>query len=413
MSKDLLNELQKEVENCINCGFCESVCPTYPASGYTMSKGARGRVDLGKSLLSDLVKDGKSSMDVSDSFYSCLDCYACVQVCPAGVNAGKVSQISREIIVSGRYSDKNHSKNVANMIVGTTMMYHDPLGLKRKLSGWDQGLEFSEDSPRVLYTGNMYQIMPYSKRLAEMSIRMGSRITGILSGIISRNPSLIKLTGLYYSKEMAGKMDAYLRYIADLLRKAGVEFRYMGNEEPYPGTFLYDLGYEDEFREYASEVTKLFKKMGVKEIITVDPHTYDLLKNQYPEYVSDFNFKVTHYLDFLKDMNFRKVERKVTMHEACHFSLRENPYNVPVEIVSGFSNLVLPTRSGKRTMCCGGPNELIYPKLSEKISSTRLKNLKETGAETIITACPICYANLGSEKSVMDISQYLHENIVK
>ena len=126
----------------------------YPASGYTMSKGARGRVDLGKSLLLDLVRDGKSTMDVSDSFYSCLDCYACVQVCPAGVNAGKVSQISREIIVSGKYSDKDHRKNIANMIVSTTRRYHDPLGLNRKLSGWADGIKFSENSSTLLYTGN-------------------------------------------------------------------------------------------------------------------------------------------------------------------------------------------------------------------------------------------------------------------
>ena len=413
MSEDLVKELQKEVENCINCGFCESVCPTYPASGYTMSKGARGRVDLGKSLLLDLVREGKSTMDVSDSFYSCLDCYACVQVCPAGVNAGKVSQISREIIVSGKYSDEDHRKNIANMIVSTTRRYHDPLGLNRKLSGWADRIKFSENSHTLLYTGNMYQIMPYSKRLSEMSRKIGPNAANLLGGIISRNPSLIRLTGRFYNRDMAGKMDSYLRYIADLLQKAGVEFRYMGNDEPYPGTFLYDLGYVDEFREYANDVTEMFGKMGIKEIITVDPHTYDLLKNHYPDYVSGFDFRVTHYLDFLKNMNFRRVDAKVTMHEACHFSLREKPYNVPVEIVGTFSNLVLPTRNGKRTMCCGGPDEMIYPELSEKISSARIKNLKATGADTIITACPICYANLGSEKSVMDISQYLYENIEK
>ena len=413
MSEDLVADLQKEVENCINCGFCESVCPTYPASGYTMSKGARGRVDLGKSLLMDLVQNGKTTMDLSDPFYSCLDCFACVQVCPAGVNAGKVSHISREIIVSQRYTEEDHRKGVANMIVSTTRRYHDPLGLNRKLSGWADGFSFSESSPFLLYTGNMYQIMPYSKKLSEMSKRMGSRGTAMLGKVISRYPSLIRTTGTFYSREMVLRMDSYLRYIAELLREAGMEFRYMGDREPYPGTFLYDLGYEEEFREYANEVTEMFRKMGIKEIITVDPHTYDLLKNQYPVYVKNFDFKVTHYLDYMKKLKFKKVEKQVTMHEACHFSLREDPYNVPVDLVRSFSNLVLPTRSGKRTMCCGGPNEMIYPGLSDKISAERIRNLKETGSDRIITACPICYANLSSEKSVVDISQFLHENIVK
>ena len=54
-------------------------------------------------------------------------------------------------------------------------------------------------------------------------------------------------------------------------------------------------------REYANDVTEMFRKIGIKEIITVDPHTYDLLKNHYPDYVSGFDFRVTHYLDFLKN----------------------------------------------------------------------------------------------------------------
>ncbi len=255
--------------------------------------------------------------------------------------------------------------------------------------------------------------MPYSKKLSEMSKRMGSRGTAMLGKVISRYPSLIRTTGTFYSREMVLRMDSYLRYIAELLQEAGMEFRYMGDREPYPGTFLYDLGYEEEFREYANEVTEMFRKMGIKEIITVDPHTYDLLKNHYPVYVKNFDFKVTHYLDYMKKLKFKKVEKQVTMHEACHFSLREDPYNVPVDLVRSFSNLVLPTRSGKRTMCCGGPNEMIYPGLSDKISAERIRNLKETGSDRIITACPICYANLSSEKSVVDISQFLHENIVK
>jgi Fe-S oxidoreductase len=413
LSEDLVADLQKEVENCINCGFCESVCPTYAASGYTMSKGARGRVDLGKSLLMDLVENGKTTIDLSDSFYSCLDCFACVQVCPAGVNAGKVSHISREIIVTQKYTEKDYRKDTANMIVSTTRRYHDPLGINRKISGWAAGLNFSESSTSLLYTGNMYQIMPYSKKLSEMSMRMGSRATSILGKAISRNPSLIKAAGMFYSREMAMKMNSYLRYIADLLQEAGVEFRYMGDHEPYPGTFLYDLGYEEDFREYANEVAGMFREMGIKEIITVDPHTYDLLKNQYPVYVKNFDFRVTHYLDYMKKLKFRKVQEQVTMHEACHFSLRDDPYNVPVDLVRSFSNLVLPSRSGKRTMCCGGPNEMIYPGLSQKISGERIRNLKATGSDRIITACPICYANLSSEKSVVDISQFLHENIVK
>ena len=89
--------MKEEVEKCVNCGFCESVCPTLPASGFRSTIGARGRVDLGKAFIAEMNNAGRSELKISDSFYSCLDCFACLQVCPAGVNAGKVSGIGREI----------------------------------------------------------------------------------------------------------------------------------------------------------------------------------------------------------------------------------------------------------------------------------------------------------------------------
>ena len=73
MIESLLEELENEVGNCINCGFCETVCPTLDPSGFSLWKGARGRVIMGRTLLED-TKNGIPVPALSDSFYSCLDC---------------------------------------------------------------------------------------------------------------------------------------------------------------------------------------------------------------------------------------------------------------------------------------------------------------------------------------------------
>ena len=88
---NLIEEIEKEASKCINCGFCDSVCPTLPASGYKGHISARGRVNLANNLINEIKSKGKIELRINEPFYSCLLCYACQDVCPAGINAGKIS----------------------------------------------------------------------------------------------------------------------------------------------------------------------------------------------------------------------------------------------------------------------------------------------------------------------------------
>lgn len=54
----------------------------------------------------------------------------------------------------------------------------------------------------------------------------------------------------------------------------------------------------------------------------------------------------------------------------------------------------LPPRSGRNVFCCGGPDELLFPEMAEKVSEERYRELSEAGNGRIITACPICFSNL-------------------
>lgn len=400
-----------EVEKCVNCGFCESVCPTLPASGFRSIMGARGRVDLGKAFVNEFAANGRNTLKIADSFYSCLDCFACLQVCPAGVNAGKVSEIGREIVTAHARTDANPEKPVAGMIVAATMKFLNPLGVRKKCTSWSKGLEFDRDSSTILYTGNMYQLMAYSIPLGKMERRLGEKATNFMSGIIAHHPAAIRLTSALVDRKMRRQMDIFLRNIYTLLRASGAGFNYLGEEEPYPGTFIHDLGYRSNFMEYGRMVIDIFRKHGVKTIITVDPHTYDILNVQYRKYFSDFDFEVAHYMDYLGKVKFSKTSETITVHEPCHFVLRPGSYSGPTDLASSVARVTYPERSGRRTMCCGGPDELLFGKLSGNISGERFAQLKATGAERIITACPICFTNLNKDSTVADISQLLVERL--
>lgn len=409
MAANLVEQLGDETEKCISCGFCESVCPTLSASDYVSTKGARGRVLLARAVYNDLRENGRTELRIADSFYSCLDCYACVHVCPAGVNAGRVSDVAKQVITSGKYTEENQEKAVARMIVSAIMKYRNPLGLREKSAEWAEGIEFDDGSDTLFYTGNMYQMMAYSKSLGSMKGVLGEKFTDVLAGLIARRPSLVRVTGTMYDSGTRTSMERSLRNIVSLLKKAGVKMGYLRKEEPYPGTFLYDLGYTDEFREYANEIYRMFSSKGIRKVITTDPHTYDIMKNQYPEFVDGFDLEIVYYLDLLNDLEFRKSDENVTLHEPCHFVLRENDYNVPRDILSRSARLKMPLHSGKSNFCCGGPDELLFTGISGRVSDTRFEELKSTGAEKIITACPICFVNLSKDRTVTDIADFLVE----
>lgn len=404
---DLINRLGEESVKCISCGFCDSVCPTYSASEHDPVITARGRAQLGMRLFDDMIRKGSTELSVGESFYSCLDCHACVQVCPTGVDAGRVSDIGKRILSLKYPGIKKQERPEAGMIVSATMKFMNPLGVREKCADWAKGMKFDTESTTILYTGNMYQLMAYTSTMEKNRVRMGEGVSKLASQLASRFSSLVKMASVRPDKNLQEDMNRNLRNVVTLLNASGVSHDYLREEEPYPGTLIYDLGYYREFSEYAKIVTKIFKSRGYRRIVTVDPHTHELLRDVYPRYVEDFDFEILYYLDLVDSSLFKKGSERVVFHEPCHFVLSELPYNKPLDILQRLHDTTLPDRSGKRTMCCGGPDELLFSNLSSVISEERYSQLKNTNAERIVTACPICYSNLSKHGVTSELAEIL------
>jgi glycolate oxidase iron-sulfur subunit len=404
---DLYNDILKNAEKCINCGFCNSVCPTIENMNYNESFGPRGRVIISKEVIKNL-NNKQKILSFSDYFYSCLNCYACLYVCPAQVNAGEISLKMREFLIKNNLIKEE--KKVGKMIKESIMKYQNPLGIKEKLSSWSEDIEFNKNSEILLYTGGMYQLMAYSKYLSNLERKINPKLIENLADFIAKYPGALKFTSFLYDKNLKDRMDNILKSIIKLLKYSGIEFDYLGDEEPYSGAFLFELGYIDEFIEYGKKLMELFKKRKISKIITIDPHTYEVLKSTYPKYIKDFQFDVHHYLEFININKFIKSKEKLTFHEPCHFVTHEK-YDLPLKFVSKIGDVILPDRHGTNIYCCGGPDELLYPKLSESISQKRFDQLKATGAEKIVTACPICFVNLYKDETVYDLAELLINNL--
>ena len=90
------------------------------------------------------------------------------------------------------------------------------------------------------------------------------------------------------------------RSLVALFQKAGVQFGYLGNEEPCCGEAALSIGQRPYFEEVAAHTTKVFKEKGVTRVVTISPHCYDVFNNHYHENAAEF--QPLHYTQYLAEL---------------------------------------------------------------------------------------------------------------
>jgi hypothetical protein len=295
-----------------------------------------------------------------------------------------------------------------------------PLG-KRTVTAWTRGLDIPRGGETVLYTGQMWQMVPAINAMSRQLGKYENARSAWLFGFARSMNKLVNLTPLLARTDPKERraFNERLRNIARLLRAAGVAFGYLYENDLYAGALAYDEGLDRGFARHAEFVFRNLKEHGVKRVITVDPHTTNMLRTVYPKLVPDFDIEVRSYLEVLADHPLtpvKKLERTATIHDSCIYARSEGVLEQPRRLLSkGGLTLAEPELSGKLTFCCGGPLETLFPGKSAEIARRRVDQLRAVNSQ-IVTACPLCLANLTrvapAGVKVRDISEYLAEAYV-
>jgi len=186
---------------------------------------------------------------------------------------------------------------------------------------------------------------------------------------------------------------------AQILNRAGVDFGILGERENCCGESIRKTGAESVFKTLAKENIKTFVDLGVKKILVSSPHCYHTFKNEYPEFM--VNFEVVHIAQFLFDLIRtgrielkNQLDKRVTYHDPCYLGRHNGVFEQPREILKAVPGLQLVEMSNARkdSLCCGGGGGRVWmdtPK-GERFSDLRLAQAHEVGAQVLATSCPYC-----------------------
>jgi Fe-S oxidoreductase len=289
---------------------------------------------------------------------------------------------------------------------------------RRRMTGWAAQLGIPAGGETVLYTGQMYQIIP---TLMKMELAVAVLDDHWMAKFFSVGRAANKALNLsrLISRVDPGEQEAYdncLRNIVRLLRMSNVDdFGYLYGEELYAGALIHDLGLDQLFERHALKVYRMLESHGVRRVITVDPHTTDMLKNVYPQIVPGYRLEVRSYLEILADRRqdpVRGLDLDIVIHDSCVYARSLNLIDEPRQLLENAGATVQESEnSGKLAFCCGGPAESLFPSKAREIAAKRMEQLSAVG-RNVVTMCPVCLLNLRNAAkpgsvTVTDIADHL------
>ncbi len=195
---------------------------------------------------------------------------------------------------------------------------------------------------------------------------------------------------------------------ACLLRKAGVEFTYLGEDEACCGIPMLVAGLWDAWEKIMRHNIAAMEKRGVKTVITSCPACWLVWKQYYPEWAKKlgirYDLEALHYSEVLAakiasgEMVFdRPVEMRVTWHDSCHMGRAGGIYEAPRQVIQAIPGIEFVEMEHNREQghCCGSVLSLVAdPPVAQRIGDIRLQEADAVHAEAVVTSCPCCEVQL-------------------
>jgi Fe-S oxidoreductase len=201
---------------------------------------------------------------------------------------------------------------------------------------------------------------------------------------------------------------------AKLLNEAGVKFAILGNKEKNSGDTPRRLGNEFLFQELATKNIEEFQKNEVKKIVTIDPHAYNIFKNEYPDF--GLVAEVYHHTELLAELVTEgrlkpkfEVNETITFHDSCYLGRYNDVFDPPREILKAIPGvkLVEMERNRETGMCCGAGGGLMWMEEDSgtRINVARTEQALAVNPSVISSGCPYCLTMISDGTKAKEVEE--------
>ncbi|POA54649.1 MULTISPECIES: dimethylglycine demethylation protein DgcB [unclassified Pseudomonas] len=395
---------------CVQCGKCEAACPAFAAGQplnpkkliQDMVVGLAGGSDAhfagspypsldgrsqplgehhGGPHLPIVALQGKALVD-AQTLWSCTTCRACVEECPMMIEHVDAIVDMRRHLTLEKGATPNKGAEVLENLIAT-------------------------DNPGGFNPGGR---MNWA---ADLNLKL--------------LPEVKSTEVLFWVGDGAFDMrnQRTLRAFVKVLKAAGVDFAVLGLEERDSGDVARRLGDEATFQQLARRNIQTLAKYQFQRIVTCDPHSFHVLKNEYGALGGDY--QVQHHSTYIAELIAagqldlgRHKGGSVTYHDPCYLGRYNGEYEAPRQVLRALGIEVKEMqRAGFRSRCCGGGGGAPITDIpgKQRIPDMRMEDIRETGAELVAVGCPQCTAMLEGvvepRPMIKDIAELVAEALLE
>jgi Fe-S oxidoreductase len=378
---------------CMPCGRCVQACPSTgagePFAPRDFIQAMRRALWEGHFPWGDIrILSRGEKIEVDEKLWYCTTCRACLEVCP--VYGATFEAVMKQRIVA--VEDGTNVPKLMNQTLEKVFKYDNPWeSSKRNRGAWAEGMDLVDLTRRGVEADLCYFV-----------------------GCTTSFDDTARGIALSFSK---------------ILQSAGVNFGILGKKEPCCGDIARRAGELGLFVEQMEKCLDLFDKYDITDLVTSSPHCFHTFRNEYPE----APFKTRHYTLVLRELiahgelRFKQgLEATVTYHDPCYLGRYNRIFDEPREIIRLIPGLNMVEMAHHRadSLCCGGGGGRMWQDLNGelKMSDVRIREAEATGAQILITACPLCRimledarkaAGLNETLQVMDLNELVLQALEK
>jgi Fe-S oxidoreductase len=408
---DLTWKQMLDTMTCTECGRCQSQCPAWntgkPLSPKLLVMDMRDHLfEHGDRLLAAKRESEEKFQELiktlpmmnpevveDEVIWDCTTCGACVQACPVNIeHIDAIVDMRRNLVMTeSRFP--------------------------REMQSALQNLET---------TGNPWGQPPNAR---EEWMKGGRRQEELVIPHISDVPDAEVLFWVGCAGAFDDRNKKVVYDFARLMQIAGVKFAILGGEENCNGDPARRMGAEYIYQMLAEQNIETLNGYNVKKIVTICPHCFNTMFNEYPQFGGVF--EVVHHTEYLaqlvKEGRLKpegEMAKTITYHDPCYNSRHNDVFQGARDVIEAIPGTEYKEmhRHGHTTFCCGagGGRMWMEERMGKKVNTERTDEALATASDTVAVGCPFCNIMLsdgiqerkaGDRMAVRDVAQLLLESI--